>query len=285
MKLSFLCVVLLNCCSSIAAFDVPGKSCRHQEAHILHASGQGFGKSQGGDKTYGDAATASPIKDLIDTEAAMENFFSAREEWKPLFRAITTDSACQAMQYLADDSGDSTTIDFHESSTPWRRLKEIPEKDSEKEVIGNFLDEVQKSLLEIPTDEKTKEDENDLQFIEEGRRMLTISRFHVLGDNQAGSGIESYDELFSTCWSELYELSSTGNEHTASLIVLPEYDLQDLRRFVDMNLQRPLDWLGLSGDFEIASMQRGSPAVRLIYKIKDIPELDDEVEQGLEEAE
>ncbi|EJK63882.1 hypothetical protein THAOC_15436, partial [Thalassiosira oceanica] len=42
--------------------------------HILHASGQGFGKSQGSEKTYGDAATVSMIKDLIDTEAAMENF-------------------------------------------------------------------------------------------------------------------------------------------------------------------------------------------------------------------
>jgi hypothetical protein len=239
-------------------------------------------------KTYGEAAR-SPLENLIDLGAAMENFFTSREEWLPLFRLVAKlpqgsddDYADDgdddwpsdlAMTYLGTQTKmnlEESLFDFDETSEPWRRLPAIPDKEEDRQVLAGFLDSMQESLIAIPVREDQEEDENDLQFLEEGRRLLAINRFHVIHENHGGS-VESYDALFSTCWSEIMELRRTDQEHTGSIILVPEYDLTDLRRFADMNLIRPLEWLGLGADFEVASMRRGSPAIRLLYKLKDMP--------------
>ena len=238
----------------------------------LHASGEGFGSnSRGGDngieKTY-DTSVTTAIKDLIDVEAAMKEFFESNEEWSPLFRSIALSSAAPAMSFLGGSHGES--IDFDCSSSPWNRLKEIPSDDKDMAVLASFLDSMQQSLIDIPTNELVKEDENDLHFLEEGRRMLALTRFHVIRDNSGGS-VENFDSLFSTCWSELAMLASTNEENTGALILLPEYSLADLRRFSDMNLLRPLQWLGMDSAFEVAIMQREVPAIRVLYKLGDMP--------------
>jgi hypothetical protein len=234
----------------------------------LSASGQGFGKNSRPppNKTYGSDARV--IKDMIDSQEAMASFFNAREDWFPLFRSVATDASCLAMEYLETLE---STIDFHESSEPWRLLQAIPDKEEDKQVLAGFLDAMHQSLIDIPVTDSKTDDENDLQFVEEGRRLLAISRFHVVRDAKGG-GIDSYDKLFSTCWSELMQLRSSDVEHSGSIILVPDYELSDLRRFTDMNLIRPLEWLGLERDFEVASLQRGSPAIRLLYKLRDIPE-------------
>jgi hypothetical protein len=130
---------------------------------------------------------------------------------------------------------------------------------------------MQTSLIDIPVDETTKDDENDLHFIEEGRRLLVCSRFHVVKNMETGS-IESMDNLFSTCWSEVMELQQGNEVNTGSLIVIPGLNYEDLRRFADINLQRPLQWLGIEDDFEVASLERGGLGVlRLIHKLSEIP--------------
>ena len=98
--------------------------------------------------------------------------------------------------------------------------------------------------------------------------MLVCSRFHVVS---GGSPIESFDRLFATCWNEIYHLHDEGEPDTGSLIVVPGTDVEDLRRFVDMNLQRPLQAMGFEETFEVASMTRGSAAIRLIHKLSEIP--------------
>jgi hypothetical protein len=61
--------------------------------------------------------------------------------------------------------------------------------------------------------------------------------------------------------------------------LLPGYDIVDLRRFTDMNLRRPLDWLGVSDSFEVASFNRGViSAIRMLHKLSDIP-TDEELAQ------
>jgi hypothetical protein len=217
-------------------------------------------------KSYGEEARA-PIEEIIDLDAAMREFFSSNEQWGPAFRSIAQSSSVPAMRFIEDKVDEA--FEFS-SSSPWRQLEAIPQKPEDKEVLGNFLDVMQKSLLDIPTDETTEEDENDIQFLEEGRRMLVCSRFHVIQGSQQGS-IESFDDLFSTCWSELMHLRQENKSDTGSLILVPGTDLSDLRRFTDMNLQRPLQWLGMDADFEVASLQRGSSAIRLIHKLGDIP--------------
>jgi hypothetical protein len=78
--------------------------------------------------------------------------------------------------------------------------------------------------------------------------------------------------LFKTCWSEITELRQVNEIDTGSLIVAPGLDYDDLRRFADMNLQRPLQWLGIHDDFEVASLEHGGlGVVRLIHKLSDIP--------------
>jgi hypothetical protein len=263
----------------------------------------GFGKGDGDyknnnespppSKTYGPSALR-PIRDLIDAESAMQAFFTSREEWLPLFRSMissssspSSSSSCAAMEFLETSSLSITTatsstekIDFHETSSPWRLLQAIPDQADHRAILAAFLDGAQNSLLSIPTDERVEEDDNDVQFVEEGRRLLALSRFHVLQANRGGSGVESYDHLFATCWSELHHLSSQNVAHTGSLIILPDCQISDLRRFTDMNVLRPLEWLGLHDDFEVASihhgMQDSSPAIRLLYKLSDIPEVQEQ---------
>jgi len=104
------------------------------------------------------------------------------------------------------------------------------------------------SLLNVPVtiSQGIAGDDNNMQFLEEGRRLLAVSRFRV------------------------------SEEHNGSLILFPDTKISDLRRFCEMNLQRPLDWLEVRHDFEVASMERGSPAIRLLYKLEGIPEVEDD---------
>ena len=197
----------------------------------------------------------------------MREFFQSNEAWKPLFISITSDDSVPAMSFL--DGKDK--IEFSETSSPWKKLPGIPTDDTDISILGKFLDAMQKSLVEdIPVDETTKDDENDLRFVEEGRRMLVCSRYHVVQDMKKGS-IDSFDRLFSICWSEIVELNTTDEIDTGSLIVTPNFDYDDLRRFVDMNLQRPLQWLGIH-HFEVACLEKGGLGViRIIHRLSDIP--------------
>jgi len=255
-------------------------SARHQDPsprHILCGSaGQGFGKSS---KTYGPTAE-SLIKDVIDQEGAMQAFFESREEWLPLFRTVAgsdlpADTA-SLMNSISDADSTTAEIDFHKSSSPWRQLEAIPQHDEDdRAVLAKFLDSMHQSLLEIPVNEvpdpdTAEDDEDDVHFLEEGRRMLAISRFHVLRDNQGGS-VEAVDALFTHVWSELMELSRADTEHTGSIILLPDYELDSLRRFTDMSVKQPLRWLGVHMDFEVVTLQRDSPGIRLLYKLQDMP--------------
>jgi hypothetical protein len=237
-------------------------------------AGKGFGESsrrtnkdQRLKKSY-DEDALGPIKDLIDEESGMREFFLSNEEWHPLFRSIASHSSVPAMSFMERAAEE---FEFHETTNPWRRLDAIPTQEGDRVVLGQFLDAIQQSLTDIPVDETTKDDENDLHFIEEGRRMLVCSRFHVVQGAEKGS-IESFDNLFKTCWSEITELRQVNEIDTGSLIVAPGLDYDDLRRFADMNLQRPLQWLGIHDDFEVASLEHGGlGVVRLIHKLSDIP--------------
>ena len=267
-----------------AAFAAP-PNVRHRPvttALRLAQTGGGFGKSSDNNKLFSKTYGAAPIKDVIDTEGAMAAFFSSREEWLPLFRSVAGSGLPADTASLLDSLvGSSTTtttdivIDFHENSRPWRRFEAIPQQDDDRAVLAKFLDSMHQSLLAIPVNEvpdpdTTDDDEDDLHFLEEGRRMLCLNRFHVLRENQGGS-VESVDALFTHCWSEVMELSRAGTAHTGSLILLPDYELSDLRRFADMNVVRPLQWLGIHTDFEVVSLQRDSPAIRLLYKLNEMP--------------
>jgi hypothetical protein len=235
---------------------------------------QGFGQSSNDnveepqmERTYGKAVE-TPIRDMIDVEGAMAAFFSANEEWLPAFRSLAHSPSVPAMTFIGGAHGEP--ID-DSTMGPWRKLDAIPSSDADREKLSAFLESMHKFLVDIPVNESVEEDEDDLHFLEEGRRMLAISRFHVLSENRGGS-VESHEALFSMCWSELVELRRADQENTGSLILLPDYDLADLRRFTDMNVLRPLEWLGLANQFEVASLQRDSPAIRILHKLQDMPE-------------
>ena len=201
---------------------------------------------------------------MIDTEAAMTHFFNTREEWMPLFRWLAADDQCPAEGFLGGSL--LAELDFHETTSPWRRLEAIPQDEGDRQVLAKFLDQTQQSLLDIPVNNSQEDDEDDIEFLEEGRRLLALQRFHVLRSTSVMD-----DVLFETCWNELAHLTKEDEEHTGSLILMPDCNLSDLRRFTDMNLMRPLEWLGLDQVFEVSSFARGSPAIRLFYKLNDMP--------------
>lgn len=273
-----------------AAGTTPCRSSSSTSSSALHA---GFGKPAGKrgsgnggnnnkkkkgaafldagiEKTYGRSASA-PLDVTIDVEAAMNSFFSANEEFAPLFRCMATSASVPAMDFLAGNEPHGSPITFGQE-TPWKQLDAIPTGNEQAMTyVARFLDDVQRALVEIPVSDSKEADANDLHFIEEGRRMLRIGRFHVLPDIKAGC-IDSHKTLFATCWSEIAELRRADEVDTGSVIILPDHDIDDLRRFIDMNVQRPLEWLGIAELFEVASLQRDSPAIRLLHKLEDIPD-------------
>jgi len=142
-------------------------------------------------KTYGPRAKG--FDDLVDVKTAMNDFFSTNDSWSPLFRSIAIGADVPAMEYLGGAHGED--IQINDKSSPWTQLNATPANDDEKAVISMFLDSMQQSLLDITVDEQTNEDQNDLHFLEEGRRMLALTRFQVLA-NISGGSIEDYDKLF-----------------------------------------------------------------------------------------
>jgi hypothetical protein len=270
------------------------------------------------DKTYDNRPTYRTRDIIIDQEGAMLSFFHSREEWLPLFRSVagidlpkdtvalfnsiasTSASATNTIATNTIDGDLPLTLhdlvhsDINDTRFPWKRFDAIPSSEADRGIVARFLDSMQESLLAIPVVEDASrisymsssnldgddEDENDVQFVEEGRRLLAINRFHVLnntnhtenGTQRDHTAIESVDELFRYCWSEILFLSKDSTVNSGSIILLPpQYELSYLRRFIDMNVVQPLQWLGIHNDFEVSSFQRDSPAIRLIYKLNDIP--------------
>jgi hypothetical protein len=279
-------VAIMNLFSTSEAFS-PNKHLHSRSCLCAKKKGSAKKQISISGKGFADAATAktyesdSLANDVVDVEQAMQEFFDTRSDWLPLFRAMSegrptkTGNVCAAQSYL-----ETTTSlrhqDFDEESAPWSRRQAIPENEADKEYLGTFLDVMHQSLLAIPVtmSENGEEDDNDLHFLEEGRRMLAVSRFHVITPQAATDRLERYEQLFATCWSELMQLRVQDEEHTGSLILFPETELDDVKRFCDMNIHQPMQWLGLDdADYEVASMERGSAAIRLLYKLDDIPDI------------
>lgn len=258
----------------------------HGRALFAKGFGSSPGKKEKGykNKTYGSAAKPSQNVEIIDVEEAMSSFFSSKDEWSTLFRSLISCSKAPARSFLTngDENEFGLPFSFEDTNTgdaPWKQLDGTPSNQDDLSVVASFLDSMQQSLIEIPVDESTKDDASDLHFIEEGRRMLKISRFHVL-TAKGRSRFEQNEELFMTCWSEMAELNRAGMMDTGSLILLPDYDITDLNRFTDMNLQQPLQWMGIGDDFfEVVSLERGSPAIRILHKISGIPKVEGGVER------
>lgn len=209
-----------------------------------------------------------PYEGYVGNKQAAGDFFSSNEEWKPLFRSIALDSSAAGMGSL--NAKDIDEFKFDDDDGPWKCLAAIPTKDEDRAILAGFLDKMQAGLIEMPVDESECEGQNDARFIEEGRRLLVLSRFQVV-QGLFEESIDRYNDLFSTCWSEIAELAKADEKDTGSLILVPGVDISNLQRFTETNLRRPLQWLGIGENFEVESFESGSPAIRLIHKLSDIP--------------
>jgi hypothetical protein len=230
------------------------------------------------DKSYGDANTN--LVQSQDETQLMNEFFTTYDDWKPLFQNVMTGTPlAHSLLFDTDNSMDDIwDISTMENKRPWKVLPSKPTHDTALQSLSAFLDEWQRSLLDIPIDAFVKEGSNDLHFLEEGRRTIAVTRFHVLEQEDLEK------ELFATCWSELAHLMSQDTSGTGSLVVLPdlgdEKGLEYVKEFVARSLIRPIQWLGRHEDWEIVAMERGSLAVRLLYKLGDIPDLGERDQSG-----
>ena len=253
------------------------------------AGGKGFGVSKKKqpkysieDKSYNLQSTLGESS-AEDTHARMVDFFSTNIDWKPLFRYVVGPDDTQATPFLADVEHQSiwgmSTI---EQRNPWRLLPSKPTEQSSLDVLSVFLDELQRSLLDIPLDSIIT-GENDLHFLEEGRRTIAVTRFHVLDDNHGftteSDGANWQEALFETCWSEIAHGMSQDEVDSGSLVLLPhlkdDVGLDCVKEFVEKKLIQPIHWLGRGSDWEIVAMERGSVGVRLLYKLGAMPDLKD----------
>lgn len=267
------------------------------------------------DKSYGTTPPSSSSSSSLPSASA-EEFFTTYNEWLPLFREYSNSLSAHSILTNSvtndDNNGGSDTlwgISTIEGRNPWKLLPSKPEHPTPLSHIGTFLDEWQRSLLDIPIDTLTKEEDigkgnNDLHFLEEGRRTIAVTRFHVVdGDEYAGTSTTAAastaeenemlldqweNEVFRTCWSEIGHLMSQDVDDTGSLVVLPNIptlpssfnqeeeensSLEYIQQFVEQKLVQPISWMGRSEDWEIVAMNRGNLAVRLLYKLSAIPDL------------
>lgn len=256
------------------------------------SSGKGFGpppekkepKYTISDKSYDTSSATDNVKELSSEEiqASMTEFFGTYDNWKPLFHNVLQ-SESLATSFLSDVVPQELWgISTLEQRNPWRLLPAKPTNESSLAVIGTFLDELQRSLLDIPLDSIIS-GENDLHFLEEGRRTIAVTRFHVLEEYYKKDNDDWESELFRAAWSEMAHLMSQDEVDTGSLVLLPDHlaggggddekGLEYVKEFVERKLIQPINWLGRESDWEIVALERGSVAVRLLYKLSDIPDL------------
>ena len=228
------------------------------------------------DKSYGLTVIEQSNE---ESQEAMDHFFSTHVEWCPLFNCIMSSTLPPAHTHLTHRDSTSNIWDTN-NQYPWSILPATPSDDSSLSTISLFLDEWQRSLTDIPMDAfKNVEGGYDTHFLEEGRRTIAVSRFHVVNPAEEEETWES--QLFRLCWSELGYLMMQDEEDTGSLILLPQGlrdsdgggSLKHVQHIVTEKLIRPMQWLGRVEDVEIVAMERGTVGVRLLYKLGEIPDL------------
>jgi len=120
------------------------------------SSGKGFGPTKNEpkysikDKSYDIPSSIS--KNVEVSEEDVSNFFTTYNEWKPLFRNILGDSSSSlASTFLSDvEHQEIWGISTAEQRNPWRLLPGKPTEEKSLNSLSTFLDELQRSLLDIP---------------------------------------------------------------------------------------------------------------------------------------
>eukprot|EP00956_Cyclotella_meneghiniana_P008946 scaffold12278_cov69-Cyclotella_meneghiniana.AAC.2 len=269
----------------------------------LHAKPSGKSKRQtnsGTSRGFGKPTPQQNIDNMVnksygltvieqsneEAQEAMDHFFSTHDEWRPLFNCIMSSTMPPAHTHLSHHDSTDNIWDTN-NQYPWSILPATPSDDSSLSTISLFLDEWQRSLTDIPMDAfKNVEGGYDTHFLEEGRRTIAVSRFHVV--NPAVEEEEWESQLFRLCWSELGYLMRQDEADTGSLILLPQ-GLRDsdgggsfkhVQRIVTEKLIRPMQWLGRGEDVEIVAMERGTVGVRLLYKLGEIPDLSEKYQMN-----
>ena len=212
------------------------------------SGGKGFGppkkepKYSIKDKSYDIPSSIS--KNVEVSEDDLSNFFTTYNEWKTLFRIILGDSSI-ASSFLSEvEQEEICGISTAEQRNPWRLLPGKPTEEASLSTLSIFLDELQRSLLDIPLDQLITGD-NDAHFLEEGRRTIAMTRFHVMEEyiTTNGGHDEVEQELFKLCWSEIGHLVSQNEIDTGSLVLLPNLEegksLEDVQQYIETNLESP----------------------------------------------
>merc|ERR1719410_258546 len=172
-------IILLNNVNSLNHYTINSHGFRsfgntkYIDIIPLFAKAKGFGKPQ----DDGEYRPYYNTNKIIDNNEAMSQFFTNYEEWIPLFLSLISSSKAPALSFLGgEEISFGQKIDFSDLSAPWKQLESIPKEEEKLSIMTEFLDAVQKSLTDIPVNEAVEEDAADLRFIEEGRRLLVISR-------------------------------------------------------------------------------------------------------------
>jgi hypothetical protein len=137
--------------------------------------------------------------------------------------------------------------------------------EADLKMVSSALDFFQTRLTSDFGDE-TSEEDLDLDFVAEGRRLLAIRSFQVLADADDATAA-------ACCLGELSRLVE-GGQDVGALVLLPGFQ-SDVAIFTDMFLREPLEWLGLDSRVCVDAMRVSSgapfPLIRLFHGLSDIP--------------
>uniref|UniRef100_A0A7S0CC25 TPM domain-containing protein n=1 Tax=Proboscia inermis TaxID=420281 RepID=A0A7S0CC25_9STRA len=266
MRASTAVVLAVSLFPTTVSFTVPPKTLSPEASNNgLYASDEGFDAPErtpaeiAMDTTYGTATQFT----TDDSQETMTSFFETHQNFISLFTEIQGANPIASSFIGATGTSDGTKF----TATERESLPDIPADDVRKNQIASFLDAMQQSLLDIPVNEGVEEDTADMIFVEEGRRILALSRFQVLDSNEA---------LFETVWSEIATLLSDDTGGTGTLILLTNgMERKELVEFAECEVFRPLSWLGLGELFEVSPIIRSDcTGVRILYKLGEVPDLD-----------
>ena len=163
------------------------------------------------------------------------------------------------------------------AATDFATLKVEPlgeQGQEEKEKLAKLVDFLHENLLTLSPDAEEEDDEESetidaeafSDFIEEGRKMLSISSSRVVWG-------ETAEALEHEVWTSVAELLAAGDSDSGLLVAMPSY-LGDSRGYLEKEIIDPLEAIGIRHfDAESYRVAQGSPfpAFRLIYAPSEVP--------------
>jgi hypothetical protein len=255
---------------------LPAEALGRERLHSAAGVGAGERRPPRSAGVIGSMAASSRTRGMLRTVLAATVLTSASSLVAPLQRAPRPTALC-ATQLEAFLEGRPGAARFYEcvgEGCLTSRPVDEPEKltEGEQKTMSEVVDYLHAELMKLSPMADYVPEEDDIgdtmdDFIEEGRKMLSISQSTVVrgaDDEAVADGV----------WDALGHLFSEEQPNTGLLVALPEY-AGDATIFVRDEVVKPLELMGFGDRVETSSYRVSSgapcPAFRVLVSPREVP--------------